>query len=308
MNSTFFSFFGGGFGADSGLVKPMRLCYKGAMKNLFQALVFFLISLWSVVAGRAYILPAEQVLTYMTDRVGPSQTLIVFQKTLVYDPLIKEGMQELAETLYYLSPDRFRSEITGPEVEKVTVVDDEDALVVVDGRILRERQNLFDHFKDLILYRDAEVLADRVVRLGVDVDLVSLGRFGDQIVYVIGAKYPDESVPQVWVAKDHFRPLRFILKANGEGTGRKIEFADYVERDRGGDYPGRTLFYEGGKLVRMHVVENVESPARISAELFDLSWIRDRYAPADATDTGPGSEGELDEVRKSLEEFRRIFE
>ncbi len=290
------------------LVKYIRLCYKNAMKHLCQALVFSLISLWSVVLGRAYILPAEQVLTYMTEQMGPASTLIVSQKTLVYDPLIQEGMQELAETLYYVSPDRFRSEIRGPEVEKVTVVDNGDALVVVDGRILRERQTLFDHFKDLILYRNAGVLADRLVRLGVDVDLVSLGRFGDQIVYVIGAKYPDESVPQVWVAKDLFRPLRFILKADREGIGREIEYTDYVEGERGGVYPGRTLFYEGGKLVRMHVVEAVESPARISPELFDLSRIRDRYAPADATETGPASEAELDEVRKSLEEFRRIFE
>jgi hypothetical protein len=272
-------------------------------------MVLLWISFSGVLSARAYVLPAEQVLAYMTDRVGPSHGLIVSQKTLVYDPLIEAGMQELAETLYYVPPDRFRSEITGPEVEKITVVGPDGVVMVVDDRILSEKQHLFDHFKDLILYNSAEMLTRQLLRLGVDVDRVSLGRFEDRIVYIIGAGYPDQSVPQVWVDKERFRPVRFILQGGNDQATKEIRYTDYMVGERGADYPGRVLFYEDGKLVRMHVVDRVERHAQVADALFDLSRIREQYRLVESPPPEePTSGSELDGVRESLEQFRRIFE
>lgn len=283
------------------------------MKNAFKPISFLLLSLCWVIPAAAYIPPAEQLLGFMTDRLGPAHAFVVYQQTIVYDPAIEDGMEELAETLYFAAPDRFRSELVGPEVERVTVVGPRGALSVVDGRIVREGQHAFDHFKDLMLLTEADRSVEVLLKLGVDVDRVSLGRFENRIVYVIGAKYPDETVPQVWIDKATFRPLRFILEAGDEGAGKEVRYGEYLEKGNRGEYPGRMLFYENGELVRMHVVDAVETQTEISAELFDLNRIRDMYGetygpsgvPAESP---PGSTSELDDVKKSLEEFRRIFE
>ncbi len=266
--------------------------------------VFF----WLVVNAGAYVLPAKQVLGFMVEQFGSNQTLVVFQKDVVYDPDIEGGMEELNGTLYYMYPDRFRSEVSGPELDKIQVLNEEGALVVIDGKILGETESLFDHFKDLLLYSRIDLLVDKIFQLGINVDIVSLGRFRDKIVYVIGAKYPDESVSQVWIDKDTFRPVRFILRG-GEGTPiREIEYSEYKELDKTKVYPGRISFYEDGDLVRMYVLERFEINPEISDQMFDVGYLKGIYAPADTTDpsTLPGSE--LDEVRKSLEEFKKIFE
>ena len=278
------------------------------MKRCIQSVVCAFICFWLVAVTGAYILPAKQVLGFMVEQFGADQTLVIFQKTVVYDPDIEGGMDELDEILYYKYPNRFRSEISGPKLEKIQVLNEEGALVVINDKILSETESLFDHFKDLLLYSRIDLLVDKVFHLGVNVDIVSLGRFRDKIVYVIGAKYPDESVSQVWIDKKSFRPVRFILGGETGTLIREIEFSEYRDLDKTKVYPGRVSFYEDGNLVRMYILERFEINPEISDQMFDVGYLKGIYEPADSTDPSTLPDSELDKVRRSLEEFKKIFE
>lgn len=261
-------------------------------------------------AGIAYILPAKQVLTFMIGQLGSCRSLIVSQKTVIYEPGLEGGMQEFVETLYYGYPDRFRSEVSTSELEQIRVVNHGHALVVIDGRVIGETEDQFDHFKDLFLYREIDFLVDRLCQLGINLEIVSLGRFKDEIAYVIGAKYPDESVPQVWVNKNTFRPIRLILNGNdGEDTPLKeIEYTDYRPLGKRWTYPGRILFFESGTLVKMQVLETSNVNPGVPEQLFDVAYLKSVSEPMTSTKPTPLPGSELNDVKKSIQDFKKVFE
>jgi len=290
--------------------RPQGLCYTIPMKRFALSVACAFILFGSAAATRAYILPAEQILSFLIDQLGSGRTLIVIQKTVVYDPRVEGGIQEFEETLYYEFPDRFRSEVTAPGLEQVRVVNPDGAILVMNGKIVGETENGFDHFKDLLLYRKTDLLVDRLSRSGVDLEVVSLGRFKDKIVYVIGACYPEESAPQVWVDKNTFRPVRFLLQ-RGEGEGaplKDIQYTDYRSLDKGKSYPGRILFLEDDTLVRMQVLETFKINPELSGQLFDVAYLREAYERLAPTQPTPLPGSEPGEVKKSIEDFKKIFE
>jgi len=280
------------------------------MKRFTRCVAFALILFCSAAASHAYILTAEQILGFLIDQLGTLRTLMVTQKTVLYDPDVAGGLQEFEETLYYGFPDRFRSEVTAPALEQVRVANPDGAILVINGRIIGEAEDGLDHFKDLLLYRDTGILVDRLSQSGVNLEVVSLGRFKDKIVYVIGAKYPDESVPQVWIDKNTFRPTRFLLRSHrGEGAPlTDIQFTDYRSLDKSKTYPGRILFLENDTLVKMQVLETFKINPEIPGQLFDVAYLKGVYEPLTSTPPMPLPDSEPDEVKKSMEEFKKIFE
>ncbi len=246
----------------------------------------------------------------MVEQLGSGPVLVVSQQTVLYDPGVDGGMQEQEEILYYRYPDQFRSEAHGPGVEQIRVVNAEGALSVVDGKILGETEELFGHFKDLLLYRDTELLLERLSGLGIELKVVSLGRYKDKIAYVIGAKYPDESVPQVWIDKESFRPLRLILEGDGGGDAPlgEIEYSEHSPLGKTGFYPGRIQFFEDGVLMRMYVLKTLDMSAEVADQLFDVAYLKTMYEPISPTlpTRLPGSD--LDEMKRSIEDFKKTFE
>lgn len=289
--------------------KLQGLCYTTRMRRCTLTVLSACVILGLVSVANAYILPATQILTFMVDQFGSGHTLMVFQKTVVYDPGLDGGMQELDETLYYRYPDRFRSEVGTPGLEQIRVVSPEGVLSVINGKIIGETESQFDHFKGLLLYRVTDLLASQLSELGVNLEIVSLGRFKERICYVIGAKYPDESVPQVWIDKSTFRPTRFVLSGRGDDTPLKeIEYTDYRPLGKDKTYPARILFLENGTLVRMHVLESFEVNPEIPDQLFDVAYLKGIYEPIASTQSTPSPSSELDEVKKSIQDFKKIFE
>ncbi|MBW2107241.1 MAG: hypothetical protein JRI36_01065 [Deltaproteobacteria bacterium] len=298
----------GGSGVCRNVEKVTVLCYRNIMRYWTLRLIFLVLLVCAGSSARAYVLPASQILKRMAKQLGPARTLTVFQKTVLYDPGLDEGMQELEETLYYQYPGRFRSEMNRSQLSRVLqVVNMDESVTVVGDRVVRERQVPFDHFKDVLLYKDVDLLMDGLYRLGIDLETVSLGRFKQRIAYVIGARYPDDSRPQLWVDKERFIPIRLVLDGNGQGTTREIEYEGFAGLDDKNRYPSRILFLDHGRLVRMCVLEAFEINSFVSDALFDVATIKMRYEPEpSALPREKGSE--LDEVKKSIRDFRRIFE
>jgi len=193
---------------------------------LWGVLIFFSLS----GSAHPYILPAEQILEFMIKHTGSARSFEVRHKAIIYDSDLEGGTQELDEVLYHRHPNRFRSEVNSPDGEQIRVVGPEGAIVVTNGRIISEAESPFDHFKDVLLCGKEDVVMGRLTETGIDLNTVSLGRFRDRIAYVIGARYPDESVPQIWIEKDTFRPIRYIVRGQGfmAAALEEIEYTDYT--------------------------------------------------------------------------------
>jgi hypothetical protein len=283
-----------------------RLCYTIPMKVFVRvALGVFVLAL--AVHADAYVLPARQILTFMLERVVGGNTLVVSQKAVMYDSGLEGGMQEIQETLYFKYPGRFRSEMNAGGLRKVHVRGPDGVLVIMDDKIMGESEGPLDRFSAPFLHKRQAPLAQELAELGIDLGTVTLGRFEDKVAFVIGARYPDETVPQLWIEKDSFRPIRFIPGGRDGAPAGEIVYSDYRSVGKRGEYPARILFYERGNLVRMNVMESLEVNVEVDDALFDVTSLRNLYEPVNPSEPSePASE--LDEVKKTIRDFRKIYE
>ncbi len=222
-----------------------------------------------------------------------------------------EEMLQLEETLRFFFPFAFRSDAKSSDSERIHVVSGDRSITIVDGSIVPAVTNRFDLYKDIFLYRTREDLAERLLQLGVDVSISSLGRFEGEIALVIGAVYPDESVSQIWIDRDTFLPTRWIIRGNGESSNSDILEVRYLTWWKSGQvrYPSRIEFYQDGKLVRVNQTKSFREGDEFSEDLFDIDNLRSIYPLAPEQPLVPGeSEEEPSEVQKTIDEFRKVFE
>jgi len=297
--------------------------------------------------SRAYVLQGRHVLDLMIEKLGTAESLLVSEKLVFYrmaaaadvqDPAAaqetlppadaagddaaagqppqtaQEAAQmeetEFAGTLRYVFPRAFRSDARSPKTERIHVEVGGRGLTIVDGHIVTGAANRFDLFKDVLLYRSRESLAERLLQLGVDVSISSLGRFEDRIAFVLGANYPDDTANQLWVDKDTLLPLRLIIRgAFGAGNSDKAEMRYLTWWDIGGtQYPSRIEFYQGDTLVRVSQAQNFEENATFAGELFDIDHLEMMYPRAPAQPAASEAAEEPSEIQKAIDEFKRIFQ
>jgi len=212
--------------------------------------------------------------------------------------------------LAYLMPDAFRSELRAAGGKRVHVANREERLTLIDGTISPLPENRYDRFKDPLLLPTRALLQERLASLGVDVRVSSFGRLEGRPVYVIGARYPDLSPPQLWLEKESFRPLRWIFPASpAEGPAGSFEIR-YLDWQRQGTrwYPMRVEFHQGESRVRVVLAESVEVNPSLPAALFDMARIRSTARSAAPPPTEEPASRDLNEVRRAIEDFRRMME
>jgi hypothetical protein len=315
---------------------------KNVTVSFFMAVIFV-----SAAPVQAYVLQGRHVLDLMTARLGVAQSLFVDEKLIYYpiaapvhsqnavtaeeaqpsanavegqpptvpglagDPDASEAEEiELEGTLRFVFSQAFRSDEKSANSERIYVSSGGRTLTVVDGKIAPSNGNRFDLFKDILLYRSREALAERLLQMGVDVAVSSLGRFEDKIAFVVGAEYPDDSVNQLWVDKDTLLPLRLILKGGrGVGDSDTVEIRYLVWWKIGEmQYPSRIEFYQDDQLVRERQAKNFEQNPTFSQQLFDIEYMQRIYPPAPVQPVTPVKPEEPSEIQKTINEFRRIFE
>jgi hypothetical protein len=260
----------------------------------------------------AYVLEGPHVLALMTRKKSPPQTLLVEQQVIIEDPALSDQPIELEETLRYSFPDTFRADTQHELTHRILVVARSQALIVVDDQIVSNQQGRFDHYKDVLLYRSRQLLHQALIAQHVDVGQTSLGRWDDHIVVVIGAQYPDESVSQLWVDKELFLPLRWIIVAEDASEDQEADRLEFIYRDwrkiNKVWYPMQIETTLNQKRIRMVRVKTVKKDAVLDAELFNISNLMTLYEPAEPEETQPQTETELDEVERTIEDFRKKFE
>jgi len=223
--------------------------------------------------------PQEAEVEPQAAESGPGPVEVESQAAKIEPPPVEI---ELKETVWYHFPESFRSELHTPDGLRIQVVNGSDTLTAVDGRIVQTPADDFDCYKDLLLYRSREELQERLTALGINATLSSLGRFEDRIAFVLGAQYPDESCPQVWVDKDNFRPLRWLFQKRtpaGEPVGLEIQYRNW-QLFAGNWYPLQIRFLENGQSVKTLEVQRVAVNPSFSAALFNIQRLKRALLPA----------------------------
>ncbi len=273
----------------------------------------------AVSPAAGYVLKGPHILELMVQHLSGFQSLQVEQEVLVNDQDLSSEPVELEETLRFILPGQFRSDIRHKGTHRIHVHAHGSNLTVVDDVIADERGSRFDRYKDLFLYASRHALHKALLIHGVDVGVTSLGKMEDNIVYVIGAAYPDDSVSQLWVDKERLLPLRWINvfpAAQGTAEPERLEFVyrNWQKVD-GVWYPMEIEMLHQRKPVRRMRATKVQANAVIAGELLNIAHLKTVYkekvaAPqeAETTDANADSDSGVDEVQRSLEEFRKKFE
>ena len=283
--------------------------YLRPLKNAFAIVFCFAMVLCCYTPANCYVLQGPHLLDLMIKKYGKAKRLLVSQKLIFYDNSHQMGAVKINETLSYVFPEEFRSDILSENTQKIHVVSKGRELTIIDGKIADDFQSVFDIYKDIILYRSRILLQERLNILGVDTSISSLGRFRGKIAYIVGAQYPDESAPQVWINKDTFRPFRWIIsKKTSHGRRDTTEFR-YVEWKRFDNnwYPIRIEIYQNNTLLREIVVDHVETNPSFSEDLFDIKQLQSTYMEADQMRQKQRDSEGLSEVQKTIEDFKKIY-
>ena len=260
--------------------------------------------------SHAYILRGPHLLELMTRQYGESKSLMVVQKVLFYEPVSGEMMAEADETLRYLFPNVFRSDSISRHAARIHLLSNGKTLTVIDEKIVANDETLFDLYKDLLLYRSRESLGRRLAAAGIDTSLTCLGRFEGRVAVVLGSEKPNERVSQVWVDKETFQPMRWVLvEGTGEvpGTATEIRYDDWRQVKKTW-YPMHVAIYKDGGVVREIRVEALRVNPSFSKELLDAESLEIKYIQSLSDEPNTSVEGELSEIERTIDEFRKRIE
>jgi outer membrane lipoprotein-sorting protein len=291
-----------------------RSLRRGLFPGLLAlATVWSIGSLWTNSAD-GYVLEGPHVLTLMAGKFSGVKALRVNQLVTVEDPAISGEPVALDETLSFIFPGNFRSDILHLNSRRIHVVSQGQTITIVDNKITGNPQGHYDQYKDLLLYNSPHMLQKILYTHGVDVGITSLGRLGDQVVFVIGANYPDESVSQVWVDKDQFFPLRWLSVRPGRELSPEDDRWEFVysnwQKVDGAYYPFKIETFHNRQRIRLIRVIKADANAILDAELFNIVHLQSTYQmqeiPASPVDDQPPSE--VDEVQRTIDEFKKKFE
>ncbi len=279
------------------------------MKKLHTIILIFMTFAWFYESADAYVLQGPHILELMTKKLGVPERLLVSQRLIIFDNSLQNGSVELEETLRYHFPETFRSDIQSNNAQRIHVVSNGMALTVIDGKVSAEGETDFDLFKDILLFRSRELLHERLSMLGVDVSVSSLGRFKDKIVFIMGAEYPDESVPQIWIDKNNLRPIRWLIECNRPGLGKDSLEVRYLNWQKINKiwYPMLIEFYQNNFLVREINVVNFEVNPSFSENVFNIKHLKSIYPLVTNQLVDQEESNGENEVQKTIEDFSKIF-
>jgi len=281
-----------------------------SLKTVTAALFFCALLSVAVPTVSAYVLQGPHVLELMTQGIGTAHRLKVTQQLFLYEGDPGENAVVMTETLRYVFPEKLRSDIQAENVRRIYVVSGDVDLTVIDGEIAVDTPTRFESYTDILRYRSRKMLIDRLLRYGVDAEVSSLGRFEGRIAFVVGSHYPDDSVSQLWIDKETFRPIRWIIAKNDAGSPEDFLEIRYFQWKHVGKiwYPFRVEFHSGERLLREIRVDDVVLNPGFDENFFNIEQMRSLYKQPLPADDGMTGEEEISEVQKAIEDFKKVYE
>ena len=289
-------------------MKPMPLTPKRAAVAMAACLVILFGAIWNQTAF-AYVLGGPHILDLAAKAMGRLPPLKIDQKLLIYPQTPDTFPTALDETVIYLMPRRFRSDIVSDQINRVFLEIGDQSLTVMDGRMVTV-QDPFDLYQRLLRARTRSQLMKTLATLGVQTAISSLGRIDETVVFVIGAHYPDESVCQLAVDKETFLPLRLLLTDKDiDDPGQRLEiFYHNWQKVQDGWFPTQVVFSIGDTLVREIRVVQIRVNPSIPAELMDMEALKTSVA-----ETGPDTiqdqkQETVEAIQQGVQDFQKKFD
>jgi hypothetical protein len=256
----------------------------------------------------AYVLEGPHVLDLTARAMGKIAALRVEQKLIVYPQTPETAPTVFDETAIYVMPERFRSDIASERVRRTHLVFADSSLTVIDGRLAVGGDDPFDRYQQLLRSRTRPRLMKTLNRLGVETAISSLGRLDETVVFVLGARYPDESVSQLAIDKETFLPVRLLL-VDQTHDDRHVEIVyRNWQKVQSGWFPLQVIFRVNGRLAREIRVADLRINPTIPAELMDLETLKASAAAVDADTTRGQKQEAVEAVQQAVEDFQKKFE
>ncbi|MFE8595974.1 hypothetical protein [Archangium violaceum] len=231
----------------------------------------------------AYVLPGGSILRRMVAAREelPSTALKADGSLHFYGPVVNEaggvlGLPadrpelEADGTVYLRLPGRCRFEAKAREGNTVAAVSS-GGRKRVEGKEIPALSEAVQQLCAVLGVRAESAVEGRDVvethlrALGIESRTTSLGRFGGDVVYVLGQ--PGEGKPQFWVYKDGFRPARVKYK-DAKGTAWDVRFLDYTSPVTGEMLPRSIEVWRGEDRVMRFTVLTGDTRAKLADTLF----------------------------------------
>ena len=257
----------------------------------------------------AYVLEGPHVLELSAKAMGTIAALQANQKLLIYPQTPESAPTVYDETATYVMPERFRSDIDSDQVQRTHLVFADSSITVIDGR-MAVGESMFDRYQQLLRSRTRPRLMRTLNRLGVETAISSLGRLEETVVFILGARYPDESVSQLAIDKETYLPVRLLLVDRGTAaadTRLEIFYRNW-QKVQSGWFPFQVDFYINDHLAREIRVADLRINPSIPADMMDLETLKSSAALND-TDTPQGQKQEaVEAVQQAVKDFQKKFE
>jgi len=258
----------------SARIKPLIKDRLTAQAWIAATIVFLTLQVFTAAVPAntvAAALEGPHVLYLVAKAYGKIAALQVNQKLIVYPQLPEAFPEVFDETAIYVMPDRFRADLVTETRQHIYLEVGDRSLTLMDGRLIEEPLP-FLHYQRVLRSRTQPQLMRTLNQMGVETAISSLGRVAETVVYVLGARYPDESVTQLAVNKETFFPLRLLLVDGEPGIeNRRLEIFFYNwQKVQSGWFPFQIVFFLDGRLVREIRVANMRLNPSIPADVMDL--------------------------------------
>jgi hypothetical protein len=218
----------------------------------------------------AYVPVADHLLALVASRLDDPAPSVVRQVRTLPAPEPGQAARQFREIVYIRFPGAFRSELTTDDGRRVVVERSGLRWTSKTEGIAEPTPEPMDLAIRLLVHNRPEGLARVLAAAGIDLTVTSLGRFEGRLGFVLGARYPDESVPQVWFDRETLLPFRWLmLNPTAEGPPQRTEIR-YFAWQKTGDlrYPQVMACYQDERLVSEARVEGIQSPAEVPDTLF----------------------------------------
>lgn len=294
---------------EQGVLKKTKSLTR--VRMVFSISTVLILLLMAAVPNRvdAYVLEGPHVLDLSAKAMGRIAALQVEQKLLVYPQSPETLPTVFDETAIYVMPERFRSDIASERIQRTFLVFADSSLTVIDGRTV-VGENPFDIYQRLLRSRTRPRLIRTLNQMGVETAISSLGRLEERVVFVLGARYPDESVSQLAIDKETFLPARLLLvDGDAEDGGRRLEIVyENWQKVQSGWFPFQVQFYVNGRLAREIRVADLRINPSIPSSLMDLESLKASVAENNAATPQGQKQEAVEEVQQAVEDFQKKFE
>jgi hypothetical protein len=271
--------------------------------------IWFLAAAAATPAG-AYVLEGPHVLELTAKAMGRMAALQMEQKLIIYPQTPDAAPAVYDQTAIYVMPERFRSDILSDQIQRTHLVFADSSLTVIDGRMIMGSGDPFDQYQRLLRSRTRPRLMRTLNQMGVETAITSLGRLDERVVFVLGARYPDESVSQLAVDKTTFLPVRLLLVDDRSAVdGLRLEiFYHNWQKVQSAWFPLQVLFYTSGRLAREIRVVTLQPNPAVPSELMDPEALKASVAASQAQTPQGQKQEAVEAVQQAVEDFQKKFE